>query len=70
MKTYLGGQDIWEIVEEGYETPEDEAALSQAQKKVLKESKMKDQKALSIIQQAVDDATFEKIAQATRSKDA
>lgn len=69
MKTYLGGQDIWEIVEEGYETSEDEAAFSQAQKKVLKESKMKDQKALLIIQQAVDDATFENIAQATRSKD-
>ncbi|XP_012832846.1 PREDICTED: uncharacterized protein LOC105953698 [Erythranthe guttata] len=70
MKTFLGGQDVWEAVEEEYVEPENLASASQAQKKTAKEAMVKDQRALSIIQLAVDDSNFEKISQATTAKQA
>ncbi|KAK2984034.1 hypothetical protein RJ640_001195 [Escallonia rubra] len=68
MKIFFGGQDIWEAVEEEYVEPENLAGASQAVKKVAKEARVKDQKALSLIQLGVDDNIFEKIAQATTAK--
>ncbi|KAK2979847.1 hypothetical protein RJ640_000734 [Escallonia rubra] len=50
MKTFLGGQDVWEAVEEEYVEPENLAGASQAVKKAAKEARMKDRKALSLIQ--------------------
>ncbi|KAK2980834.1 hypothetical protein RJ640_020486 [Escallonia rubra] len=44
------------------------AGASQAVKKAAKETRVKDQKALSLIQLGVDDNIFEKIAQATTAK--
>ncbi|XP_012851416.1 PREDICTED: uncharacterized protein LOC105971115 [Erythranthe guttata] len=70
MKTFLGGQDVWEDVEEEYVEPENLASLSQAQMKTSKEAKVKDQRALSIIQLGVDDSNFEKISKATTAKQA
>ncbi|XP_012852387.1 PREDICTED: uncharacterized protein LOC105971998 [Erythranthe guttata] len=70
MKTFLGGQDVWEAVEEEYVEPENLASLSEAQKKTSKEAKVQDQRALSIIQLGVDDSNFEKISQATTAKQA
>jgi len=64
MKVLLSSQDIWDIVEDGYTEPADadaEAALSNAQKTVLKESRKRDKKALFLIFQGVDESTFEKI---------
>ncbi|KAK2981446.1 hypothetical protein RJ640_001960 [Escallonia rubra] len=58
MKTFLGGQDVWEAVEEEYVEPENLAGASQAVKKAAKEARVKDQKALSLIQLGVDDNIF------------
>ena len=73
MKVLLGSYDNWDIVESGYNEPVDataEAALSNAEKTVLKDSRKKDQKALYMIFQGVDESAFEKISQAKRAKDA
>ncbi|KAK2985745.1 hypothetical protein RJ640_005445 [Escallonia rubra] len=68
MKTFLGGQDVWEAVEEEYVEPKNLADVSQAVKKAAKEARVKDQKAHSLVQLGVDDNIFEKIAQATTAK--
>ncbi|KAK2994443.1 hypothetical protein RJ640_001259 [Escallonia rubra] len=68
MKTFLGGQDVWETVEEEYVEPKNLAGASQAVKKATKEARVKDQKSLSLIQLGVNDNIFEKIAQATTAK--
>lgn len=63
MKVLLGSYDNWDIVESGYNEPEDaaaEAALPNAEKTVLKEFRKKDKKALYTIFQGVDESTFEK----------
>ncbi|KAK2988670.1 LOW QUALITY PROTEIN: hypothetical protein RJ640_000277 [Escallonia rubra] len=39
MKTFLGGQDVWEAVEEEYVEPENLAGASQAMKKATKEAR-------------------------------
>ncbi|KAK2984277.1 hypothetical protein RJ640_003836 [Escallonia rubra] len=58
MKTFLGDQDVWEAIEEEYVEPENLACASQAVKKAAKEARVKDQKALSLIQLGVDDNIF------------
>nr|XP_017233138.1 PREDICTED: uncharacterized protein LOC108207189 [Daucus carota subsp. sativus] len=70
MKVLLGSYDNWDIVESGYDKPEDEAVLSDAEKTALKDSKKKDQRALYTIIQGVDESTFEKISNAKTAKDA
>ena len=55
MKTLFISLDLWDIVEEGYETvtasPEVKATWTVHQHKENKENVMKDAKALSFIQQ-------------------
>lgn len=68
MKTYFCFQDYWNVVEEGYTTPADTSALIAAQKKELKESKLKDSKALFTLQQAVTDTIFPRILGAKSEK--
>ena len=73
MKTLLGSQDIQDLVEDGYTEPANaaaEATLTDAQRKTLKESRKKDNKALFLIFQDVDESTFEKISDAKTSKNA
>ncbi|TYK22149.1 Retrovirus-related Pol polyprotein from transposon TNT 1-94 [Cucumis melo var. makuwa] len=65
MKALLGSQDVRDIVSNGYEEPESDAALNQAQRETLQNTRKKDQKALTIIHQAIDDNNFEKISGAT-----
>ncbi|KAA0045240.1 DUF4219 domain-containing protein [Cucumis melo var. makuwa] len=60
MKTLLKSQDLWDLVEQGYADPDDEGKL--------RENRKKDSKALVIIQQAVHDSVFSRIAAATTSK--
>ena len=69
MKALLGAQDVWDIVENGFEE-QDEASLSQGVKETLKESRKRDKKALFLIYQSVDEDTFEKISNATTVKEA
>ena len=70
MKALLGAHDVWDVVEKGYNEPQDEATLSQAQKDSLKDSRKRDKKALYLIYQALDDDGFEKISSATSAKEA
>ncbi|KAA0042449.1 UBN2 domain-containing protein [Cucumis melo var. makuwa] len=65
MKALLGSQDVWDIVSNGYEEPESDTALNQAQGKALQNTRKKDQKALTIIHQAINDNNLEKISGAT-----
>ena len=47
MRALLGSLDVWELVEERYKDPdsqEEEASMSDARRKQLKESKRKDKK--------------------------
>ncbi len=69
MKALLGSLEIWEIVEKGYNEPQDEDALLQAQKEELRVSRKRDKKALFTLYQGLNsnEASFEKIACATTS---
>ncbi|KAL6348546.1 hypothetical protein AAG906_013166 [Vitis piasezkii] len=62
MKTLFKSQDLWDLVENGYPYPDEEARL--------KENTKKDSKALFFIQQAVHESIFSKIAAATTTKEA
>lgn len=64
MRTFLGGQDVWDAVEIGVE----ELLVGITNPKQLREIRTRDQKALSILQQGVDDANFERIAATPTSK--
>jgi hypothetical protein len=70
IKALLGAQDVWELVESGYTEPASTEALTATQKKLLKETRAKDKTALYILYQGVDEGGFEKIAEATSSKEA
>lgn len=61
MKALLEAQDLWEIVEKGYNEPREETTLSQTQKDSLKESRKRDKKALYFIYQALENEGFVKI---------
>ena len=62
MKTLIRSQDLWDLVEQGYADSDDKGKL--------RENKKKDSKALVIIQQAVHDNVFSRIAATTMSKQA
>ncbi|MCI46541.1 F-box protein, partial [Trifolium medium] len=68
MKSLFGAQEVSEIVQNGYEDLG--AHPTEAQRRTYKESNKKDCKALFYIQQNVDSHHFEKIAKATKSKEA
>ena len=65
MKAFLGSQDELEVIEKGYKEPQDESILSTNQKDILKDMRKKENKALIIIYQAMDEGTFKKISCAT-----
>ena len=70
MRTLFLSQDLWDLVENGYEEPGEGAHLSAQQRNELKENRKKGSKALLLIQQAVHESIFPRIAEATKSKEA
>ncbi|XP_019447323.1 PREDICTED: uncharacterized protein LOC109350551 [Lupinus angustifolius] len=68
MKAIMGYQEVDEIVEQGYSTI-DEGAPDE-QRRIHKENKRKDCKAMFLLHQCVDEAHFEKISGASNSKEA
>ncbi|XP_028078272.1 uncharacterized protein LOC114280122 [Camellia sinensis] len=73
MRVLLASQDLWDLIEKGYEEPnsqEDEDKLSENQKNGLKGSRKGDKKALFLLYQCIDESTFEKVSFATTSKEA
>ncbi|GMP66280.1 hypothetical protein CsSME_00026696 [Camellia sinensis var. sinensis] len=69
MRTIFVYTELWDLVENGFEEPEDEEALTNPQKNQLKEQRKKDLKALSFIQQGVSEAIFSRIINATKAKE-
>ena len=73
MKALFCSQELWDLVENGFIEPRDQATynvLSQAQKDLIKENKKKDAKALFLIQQVMEESIFPLVAATTRSKHA
>ena len=63
MKSLFRSKDVWEIVQNGYNEPRDEATLSQAQRDGLKDSRKREKKAFYLIYQGLYDDTFKKISE-------
>ncbi|KAL6557574.1 hypothetical protein OROMI_017924 [Orobanche minor] len=73
MKVLLGSYDNWDIIENGYDEPIDdsaEAALTNAEKMALKESRRKNKMAFFIIYQGVNESTFDEIGGEKTAKEA
>ncbi|GKA41572.1 retrovirus-related pol polyprotein from transposon TNT 1-94, partial [Tanacetum coccineum] len=59
----------WIIVEKGVEKVDDESSLNATQRVDLQKARKKDQSALTLIYQCLDDAMFEKVSNATTYKE-
>ena len=73
MKALFTSQELWELVEDGFEEPANEAEfflLTQAERELLKNNKKKDAKALFFLYQAVHESVFPRIAAAKKSSEA
>ncbi|KAM1087404.1 hypothetical protein ACFX2B_012784 [Malus domestica] len=70
FKALFGSQELWEVVSSGYVVPttEQEATYTADQRNTLRDLRKKDQKALYLLYQGLEDSTFEKVAEATTSK--
>lgn len=69
MKMLLSSQDMRETGDKGYEKPQNEEDLSPTDKEALSKSRKKDQQTLALIHQFLDDSIFEKVTDATTSKE-
>ena len=69
MQTFFISQDIWEVVEDGYEE-QDQASLTDQQLKLYKGTVKNDATALRYIQQGVSKTIFPRIFGITRAKQA
>lgn len=70
MKTLLLSQDLWDLVENGYNEESDAAGSSdRTSDKKIKENKKKDAKALFIIQQGISRKLFPRIIGVNTSKE-
>ncbi|XP_038983671.1 uncharacterized protein LOC120111184 [Phoenix dactylifera] len=70
MRTLLLSEGLWNIVEKGFEDPDDESGLSDAQRKRLDANRMTDARALSKIQNGVSPTIFPRIIRANTAKQA
>ncbi|KAJ0090368.1 hypothetical protein Patl1_14144 [Pistacia atlantica] len=64
FKALFGSQDLWDIVNLGFIDP-----TPKERRNALKDQRKKDKKALFLLYQGLDDDTFEKISEATSSKE-
>ena len=73
MKALFIGQDVWDIVQNGYAETLHQTAnnnLSQAEKDVLREQRKKDGKALLYIHQAMHESILPRVAAEKTAKQA
>jgi len=70
MKSLLGSQDTWDVIENDYTESEGINVLINAQKDALKDLRKKDKKTLFFIYQGVDESAFKRKTKATTSKQA
>jgi hypothetical protein len=68
MKTLFRSQNLWDIVKNGFEEPENISTLKEAQRKELEEKKQKDASALYLIQQSLADTIFPRITKASTAQ--
>ncbi|XP_048437141.1 uncharacterized protein LOC125475821 [Pyrus x bretschneideri] len=70
MKTIFRSHELWDLVENGYETPvkKKEEELTEADKKLMRENVVKDARALGIIQGTVSDQIFPRITTQENAK--
>ena len=71
MRMVLCSHDLWTYVIDGYPEPVDaaaELALSNANRVLLKENRKKDNKALGLIQQGLNESIFTNISSVASSK--
>lgn len=70
VEAILGSQGVWEIVGKGYEETKDESVILRNKKEGLEREWKRDQYALTIIHQGLDEDMFEKIANESTFKQA
>ncbi|XP_051115214.1 uncharacterized protein LOC127240534 [Andrographis paniculata] len=70
MKTILISKDLWDYIEDGFEEPQDPAALDDVARKILKENRKRNAKALSFIQQGLSRELFSRIMRTIIAKEA
>lgn len=70
MKLCLESQDIWNVIEEGVNPPEDESQWTEAQKVLLKSRRQKDRKTLFQIYQTIEIPVYERISKANSAQEA
>ena len=68
MKTLFCSQGIWDLIEKGFNKPQDESALTKDEMDKLQDNKKKDAKALFLIQQSLDESIFPKVSAAKKSE--
>jgi len=68
MKTLMGSQDIWVIVENRYQEYKEDEDQTVAQISTLRKTQVKDKSVLYILYNVVDESGFEKIANVASSK--
>ena len=68
MKTLFYSQGIWDLIEKGFNEPQDESALTKNEMDKLQDNMKKDAKALFLIQQSLDESIFPKVSAAKKSK--
>jgi hypothetical protein len=73
MKTLFLGQDMWDIIENGYMEPRDQEAynsLTQVEKDALKYQRKKDGKEILYINKAIYESTLPRVASINQAKEA
>lgn len=70
MRVLFESQDLWNVIENGIDEPEQTEDTTLQQMREVKENKKKDRKALFLIYQVVDEVIFERISSSSSSKEA